>query len=282
MAAIALPVALLFGVLSELVSGLIGWALGGDRKWWRGVSGLWSDIVRLTRDRSGRERVSVVEAGGATASMFGAGLAAAGALGIGPDGLVLVYLALVVASAGALVVSWEQTEKRRRLTMALAELALAVGLGTMFLRYGALDLEAVRGTQQILGTGLVLGPVPTALGLLAAAKAFAWSTALGLPSHSAAAEGEVPGAGPAVLLRLYRWSLAGAASLVAGVLLAGGGLEPFTADSVLPMAAGTGAFAVALGVADAVLRKLPDRWLLAVPGLALLLGGVGAALVVLS
>lgn len=282
MAAIALPVALLLGVVVELVSGLVSWPLGGGSRWWRGVSGIGSDLARLVRDRSGGQRVSVVEAGGAAASMLGAGLAAAGALGLGPDGLVLIYLALAVATAGALLVGWDRATKPTRLVVALAEPALAVGLGVMFLRYGALDLDAVRGTQQILGTGLILGPVVTALGLVAAAKAVAWSTALALPRRPATGEGEAPEAGPSVLVRLCRWSLAGATSLVAGVLLAGGAIEPFTVERFLPMAAGAAGFAVALGVADAVLRWIPARWLMAVPALLLVLAGAGAALVVLS
>jgi hypothetical protein len=282
MAAVALPVALLLGMLVELVAGLVSRPLGGDRAWWRGVSGVVPDMLRLVRDRSGRERVSVVEAGGAAASFLGAGIAAAGALGLGPGGLILLYLALAVASAGAMVVGWERVGRQRRLATALAEPAFAIGLGALFLRYGALDLDAVRGTQQVLGTGLLLGPGLAVVGLVAAAKAVAWSAALRVSALPEVKKGEMPGAGPAVLLRLCRWSLAGATSILAGVLLAGGGLEPFTADGLLPLGAGAAGFAVALGVAGGILRRLPDRWVLAVPALALGVGAAGAALVVLS
>lgn len=285
MAALALPVALLLGMLVELVSGLLGRPLGGDRRWWRGVTAVGPEVLRLVRDRSGRDRVSVIEAGGAAASMLGAGIAAAGALGVGPDGLVLLYLSLALASAGAMVVWWESAgDGRRRVVAALAEPAFALALGVMFLRYGALDLDAVRGTQQVLGTGALLGPGLTLVGLIAGAKALAWSAAL-RTSPMARAEDEKagsPGAGPSMLLRLCRWSLAGATSLLAGVLLAGGGLQPFALEGLLPLAAGAGGFAVALGVADAMLRLLPERWLLAAPGFALVLGAAGAALVVLS
>ena len=283
MAAIGLPIALILGMLVELVSGLVSWPLGGGRTWWRGVADIGSDVRRLVRDRTGGERVAVVEAGGAAASMLGAGIAAAGALGLGPDGLILLYLALALASAGALTTGWEYGGNDRRLLAALAEPAFAIGLAVMFLRFGALDLDAVRGTQQILGTGLVLGPVPTAVGLVAGAKALALASALRLYAEPRRREGdEAPGAGAGLLLRLCHWALSGATSLVAGVLLAGGSLRPLTVDDLLPLAAGAGGFAIALGVAGAVLRRLPERWLPAVAGLALLLAAAGAAGVVLS
>src|SRR5687767_4196031 len=178
MAAAALLIALAFGFIAELAAGLVGRLLGGDRAWWRGVSGLGLDVSRLLGDRSGQQGVAVVEAGGAAAALFGAGMAAAGALGVGPGDLVLLYLGLAVGSAGTLVVASVQTTAtgraeaaRRRLLAALAEPAFAVGLGAMFLRYGALDLEAVRGTQQILGTGAVLGPAVATAGLFLGAIA---------------------------------------------------------------------------------------------------------------
>ena len=283
MAAIGLPFALILGMLVELVSGLVSRPLGGGRAWWRGVSGIGSEMRRLVRDRTGGERVTVVEAGGAAASMLGAGTAAAGALGLGPDGLILLYLALALASAGALVAGWEYGgNDHRRLLAVLAEPAFAIGLAVMFVRFGALDLDAVRGTQQILGTGLVLGPVPTAVGLVAGAKALAWASALRLNAEPRRQDDEVPGAGAALLIRLCHWSVAGATSLVAGVLLAGGTLQPLSADGLLRLVAGAGGFAIALGMAGAVLRLLPEGWLPAVVVLALVLAAAGAAAVVLS
>ena len=162
---------------------------------------------------------------------------------------------------------------------ALAELAFALGLGTLFLRYGALDLDAVRGTQQILGTGLLLEPTMAVIGLAAAAKAVAWSAALRVPSLDHKGDGD-GAAGPAVLLRLCRWSTAGATSLLAGVLLAGGALEPFT--GVLPLAPAAAGFAVAIGIAQGVVRRVPDRWRFVAPALALALAAAGAAMVVRS
>jgi hypothetical protein len=287
MAAAALPIALAFGILVELVSGLVSRPLSKERGWWRRVTGLGPDLLRLVRDRKGRERVSVVEAGGATAAMLGAGTAAAGALGVGPDDMPLLYLGLAVASAGALVVGLEgqgwRGARMHRLLAAAAEPAFAVGLGVMFLRYGALDLEAVRGTQQVLGTGLLLLPGLAAAGLAAAAAAFAASGALRLlPPSAGPSTSGVGGAGPALLARLCRWSVAGATALVAGVLLAGGGLEPLTLEAILPAALGTLGMAVAIGVSDALLTRLSGSWRLAASGTALLMAAAGAALVVLA
>ena len=292
MGALGLPVALLVGALAELVSGLVGRLLGGDRKWWTGVSGIGPNALTLLRDRTGSARVAVVEAGGAAAALLGAGIATAGALAIGPDDLVLLYLALAMAAAGSTAVSSVQTtptgqaeSSRRRLVAALAEPAFVVALGTMFLRYGALDLEAIRGTQQVLGTGAVLGPALAAAGLIVAALVLVASCALRLPTVPPAdrrGRGMRATAGTSLLLRLCRWSLSGATSILAGVLLAGGGLEPLSVDAFLPAAAGTLGVAVVLGAAIAGLSKVPERWQLAVPGVALVLAGVAAAMVVLA
>jgi hypothetical protein len=85
----------------------------------------------------------------------------------------------------------------------------------------------------------------------------------------------------ALLSRLCRWSLAGATSLVAGVLLAGGGLEPLVLEGVLPVAAGAFSVAALTGVADALLGRLSPTWRQAAPGLALILAGGAVAMVVL-
>ena len=218
--------------------------------------------------------------------MLGAGVAAAGALDVAPDDLVLMYLALALASAGAMVAGWElEGRTRRRFAAALTEAAFAVAVGALFLRYGALDLDAVRGTQQILGTGLVLGPPLAVVGLVAAAKAVAWAAVLRLPSlpeEEARGQGDAPEAGPALLVRLCRWSLFGATSLLAGVLLAGGAVEPFSTSRVLPLAAGAGGFALAVALAEGIARRLPDRWRSAVSALTFVVASAGAALGVLT
>lgn len=286
MAAAALPIALVVGLFADLISGLVSWPLGGDRAWWRRVSGVWPDVLRLFRDRKGRERVAVIEAGGALAGVLGAGLAAAGALGVGPGDLVLVYLSLAVASAGAILTrpSPPARERRRTVSPALAEPAFAVALAAMFLRYGALDLEAVRGTQQVVGTGILLAPGLAVAGLLIAALAFVASGTLRLsPSPEAERRGRRrgPAAGPALLARLCRWSLAGSTSLVAGVLLAGGGLEPLALEGILPVVAGAFSVAALTGVADALLGRLSATWRLAAPELALFLAGGAVVMVVL-
>lgn len=287
MAAAALPIALVVGLVAEVISGLVTWALGGERAWWRRVSGVWPDALRLARDRRGRERVTVIEAGGALAALLGAGLASAGALDLGPGDLPLLYISLAVASAGAILLRPSPPaarERRRRSSPALAEPAFAVALAAMFLRYGALDLEAVRGTQQVLGTGVQLAPGLAVAGLTIAALAYVASGSLRLtPSPEAERRGRRRGpvAGAALLARVCRWSLAGATSLVAGVMLAGGGLNPLALEGILPAAAGAFSVAALMGVADALLGRLSATWRLAAPGLALLLAGGAVAMVVL-
>lgn len=292
MTAAALPIALVVGIVVELISGLTTFALGGERTWWRRVAGAWSDARRLLADKGGRDRVAVIEAGGATASLFGSGVVAAGALGVGPGDLPLLYLSLAVASAGALVAgSGAETPTgraragRERVRAALAEPAVAVGLGAMFLRYGTLELDAVRGTQTVLGTGLLLGPALAVTGLVAAALAFVAAGALRLPSApEAMAVGRVrgPGGGASVLIRLCRWSLAGATALVTGVLLAGGTLDPFTLTGVLPVLGGGFGVALVMGVAGALLGRLSESWRFAAPALSLVLAALAVTMLVLA
>jgi hypothetical protein len=292
MTAAALPIALVAGLLFELASGVVTRLLAGERPWWRRIADAWRDLMALPGDRSGRERVAIVEAGGAAAALLGAGMVAAGALGVGPGDLVLLYLALAVASAGAMVAgsavgtaSAQALAGRRRILVALAEPAFAVGLAAMFLRYGAYDLEAVRGTQEVLGTGLLLAPGPAVAGLVAAALAFVASGTLRLPpSPETLTVGRArgPGAGTSLLLRLCRWSLAGATSLLAGVLLAGGGLEPLSLTRALPVAAGAAGVAFVMGVLDSLLDRLNETWRLAAPGVGLLVAAAAVAMVVLA
>jgi hypothetical protein len=289
MAAAALPIALVLGLVAEVVFGLVRWALGGDRVWWRGVTGIGTEVLRLVRDREGSERATVVQASGATAALFGAGMAAAGALGIGPDDLPLLYLALVVASAGGMVLILARTvepwTRARPWSAVLAEGAFAAGLGAMFVRYGTLELEAVRGTQQVLGTGISLSPGLAAAGLVAAALGFSIAVASMLapvPSFDRRRGARPGSAGSALLTRLCRWSFSGAGALVAGVLLAGGALEPFSPEGALSLGLGALAVAVVIGAAEALHARLTGAWRLAVPGAALLLGAAGATMVVLA
>ena len=246
MAAAALPIALLLGILAELVSGLLRWPLGGERAWWRGVTGIWPDLRRLLAGRS-EDRASVVEAGAAIAAMLGAGAAAAGGLGIAPGDLPLLYLFLALGAAAGFAVS----PVGRRAERVLAELAFAVALGTLFLRYGTFDLDAIRGTQTVLGVGVLLGPTLAAVGMVLAVLVLAFSGAARLATRPAEA-----GAGGAALASLCRWSLSGATSLVAAVPLAGGEL----ADGLVPLALGALAVAALLGVADALVSRLSGSW----------------------
>jgi hypothetical protein len=76
--------------------------------------------------------------------------------------------------------------------------------------------------------------------------------------------------------------MAGATALVAGVLLAGGGLGRLTLEGILPVALGALGVAVAIGVADALLARLTGAWRLAAPGIALVIAAAAAAMVVLA
>ena len=286
MAAAALPIALVLGVVAEVASGLLAWRLGGEKAWWRQVTDVRSDVLRLLGDKDGSQRASAIQAAGAAAALFGAGMAAAGALGYGPDDLPLLYLALALAAAGSLVALGAGGEGAGRpaLLPALAEASFAVGLGVMFVRYGALDLEAVRGTQQVLGTGVLLAPGLAATGLVVAALALCAAGALRMPPAPVIprARRKPPPAGPSLLARLCRWSLSGATALLGGVLLAGGGLEPFEASRAIPAALGAVGIAVVIGAADALRGRLVGVWLLAAPGVVLVLAAAAAAMVVLA
>lgn len=268
MAAAALPIALVLGALAELAAGLLRWPLTGERAWWSGVTALWRDGVRLWRGDPGG-RASVVEAGGAAAALLGAGVAAAGAIGAGPGDLPLLYLFLALAAAGALVVVGSEAVRAER---AAAEVAFAVALATLFLRYGTYELDAVRGTQKVLGTGLALGPTLAAAGLVVAALVLVVSGAMRLPPRAAPAP-----AARSLLLTLCRWALTGSTSLLGAVLVAGGGLE----EGLLSLALASVALAILSGAAEAGLARVPPRWRwMAAAAVAVLAAGSASAVVV--
>lgn len=282
-AALALPVALALGALADLVAGIVRRLVRGERGWWRGVTGRWTDLRRLLR--SGRARVAVVEAAGAGAALAGAGFAAGAGLGVLPGSLALAYPALTLAVIGAHVAApirrgGEGPAARARLHAFLAEPAFAVAIGAMALRWRALDLEAIRGTQTVLGPGFALGPAMAAGGLAVGAAVALAMGALRVPPEPAPARrgGQARRAGASLLAALARWAAIGATSVVVAVMVTGHRLDP--SPGLVLFVASAAAVAALIGALGAWLRMLAPRRLPALAGVALVLAAAAAALVV--
>ncbi len=282
MAALALPLALALGVLAELGTGIARRLLRGERGWWRGVTGRWDDLRRLLR--SGRARPAAAEAAGAAAALVGAGLAAGAALGLLPGSMALAYPALVIGAAGGHLAyrirrDGEGAAAGARLHAALAEPAFAVALGAMVLRWRTVDLDAVRGTQSVLGPGISLAPALAAVGLSLAAVAALAAGALRLAPEEPGPRrgGRVWGAGARLLAALTRWAVAGATALTVGVLVAGHRLDPTPAALPFATSAVSAALLLGIGVAGAGLLG-PSRRPVAA-AVALVLAAIAVALV---
>jgi hypothetical protein len=282
-AALALPAALALGALADLVSGIVRRLLLGERGWWRGVTGRWTDLRRLLR--SGRARPAAVEAAGAAAALAGAGLAAGAGLGVLPGSLALAYPALALAVIGAHVAApirrgGEGPAARARLHALLAEPAFAVAIAAMALRWRALDLEAVRGTQTVLGPGIALGPALAAVGLAVAAAVALAMGALRIPPEPTAVRrrGQARRAGASLLAALSRWAAIGATSVVVAVLVAGHRLDPSPGVLLFVLAAVVAA--KLNGALGAWFRMQAPRRIPVLAGIALVLAAAAAALVV--
>lgn len=282
-AALALPVALALGVWAELAAGIARGILRGERAWWRGVTGRWTDLRRLLR--SGRARPAAVEAAGSAAALTGAGFAAGAALGVVPGSMALAYPALALAALGAHLATpirrgGEGPAARDRLHAALAEPAFAVALAAMALRWRALDLEAVRGTQTVLGPGVALGPVLAAVGLLLGAAIVMAMGAIRVPPEPDATRrsGQVRRAGASLLAALARWATVGATSVVVAVLVAGHRLD--ASLGVLPFVLAAVVAAMLMGAAGATVRMLAPRRARILAVVALVLAALAVALVV--
>jgi hypothetical protein len=280
-AALALPVALTLGALAELAAGLVRRIALGERGWWRGVTGRWTDLRRLLR--SGRARPAAVEAAGAAAALAGAGFAAGAALGVLPGSMALAYPALALAAIGAHLSvpirrGGEGPAARARLHAALAEPAFAVALAAMALRWRALDFEAVRGTQTVLGPGIVLGPVLAAVGLALAAVLVLVMGAIRVPPQPLRRGGQARRAGASLLAALARWAAAGATSVVVAALVAGHRLDP--SPGVIRFAVAAAVASVLLGGGGAAARMLAPRRVAILVVTALVLAAVAVALVV--
>jgi hypothetical protein len=280
-AALALPVALALGALADLAAGLVGRIALGERGWWRGVTGRWTDLRRLVR--SGRARPAAVEAAGAAAALAGAGFAAGAALGVLPGSMALAYPALALAAIGAHLTvpirrGGEGPAARARLHAALAEPAFAVALAAMALRWRALDLEAVRGTQTVLGPGIALGPVLAAVGLALAAVLVLVMGAIRVPPQPLRRGGQARRAGASLLAALSRWAAAGATSVVVAALVAGHRLDP--SPGVIQFSVAAAVAAVLLGGGGAAARMLAPRRVAILVVTALVLAALAVALVV--
>jgi hypothetical protein len=282
-AALALPVALALGAFADLAAGIVRRVVLGERGWWRGITERWIDLRRLLR--SGRARPAAVEAAGAGAALAGAGFAAGTALGVLPGSMALAYPALALAAIGAHLTApirrgGEGPAVRARLQAALAEPAFAVALAAMALRWRALDLEAVRGTQTVLGPGIALAPALAVLGLALGAVIVLVMGAIRVPPEPTTLRrrGQARRAGASLLAALARWAATGATSVLVAVFVAGHRLDP--SPGVIRFAAAAAAAALLLGAGGAVTRMLAPRRAPVLAGVALVLAAAAVALVV--
>ena len=279
-AALGLPLALALGIVADAVAGLSARLAGGERRWWRGITDRWGELRRLMGAGRAGERASVLEALAAGGSMLGAGIASAAAVGTVPGTLALIYLGLLAAAAGghlleAAIGKGDEEgpgAAASRLRAVLVEPAFVVALGASFLRWGAVDLDSVRGTQEVLGPGIGLGPGSALAGLVLGTLVLAVAGAL----RTALAPSGGP-AGRAFLAATARWAAWGATAAVAGALLGGPGTGSAT-DILVMLGTATGA-AVVLGVV-AGLTERASRRVRRIGLVGLVLAAAGGALLV--
>lgn len=220
MAAVGLPLVLLLGLCADLVAGLVR----SERRL-RPVTAFWGD---LTRAVSRAEPASLLEAAGGGAAMLGAGLVAAAAIGASPGDPALLLLALALAVAGAHLAAIEPPTRRgaARARAGLVETALvfvgaAAGLATVFLRWRATDLGSIWGAGEVLGFPLGVGPPVVAAGQVVALLALAAAAGLLVPLEPESSAGRRRPAAAALLVRLSRWAVAGAAAVLVPALSVG-------------------------------------------------------------
>jgi hypothetical protein len=262
--ALGVPLALLLGLVAELGGTLVLHFTGRARPWFRPARDLWRDLRRLVRRR---DRASALELVGTATALTGAGLAAAAAMGSLPGSLALVYPALVLAVVGghvatSLAPGAPDAAVRARRDALLAEPAFVLALGAGLLRWGAFDLDAIRGAQQVLGPGIAVGPPVVAAGLIVAVVAALVAGGSRLPPLREGRGTLRRPAGSAVAAALCRWAAAGATAMVVAVLVAGGSsLAPGAVEPVAVVwwaVAAVGA-ALVLGAVRAALALLPAR-----------------------
>jgi hypothetical protein len=228
-----------------------------------------------------------MELGGALGCFLAVGIAGGAALGVSGGSAALVYLSLLAAAGGGHVAAADTTTElragrmaRARLAWVLAEPAFLVALGTVFLRWRADDLDAVRGAQDVLGPGITVGPPPVAVGVWLAAAALLVAGAIRLVPASESVRGSGRRAGSALVVSLCRLAVAGVTALVAAVLAVGG--DPAALDGSTGLAAAAGAAsAVVLGAVDGALGGFPRARRFVGPA-ALVVAAVGMVLVMLG
>jgi hypothetical protein len=286
--AVALIVALFLGLVADLATAVVVRAIWhGGSLWWP-LSAFGADARLLVMNR---DRISVVEAFGAGLGLLGGTLAAAAAVGAAPGSAPFVYLALALGAVGGHAAASlsdigpaELRAKRARFQFTMVEPAFALALAGGFIRWRAVDLEAVRGAHDVLGSGLVVGPPLASIGLVLAALVAVACGALRLAPERAAETGT--GGGSSLLVTLCRWSLSGATVLVAAAFLAGGektlaaGWPPDPA--LLPALLTAAMGALFLGGVRAALDALPWSFRLLAGWGAALLAAVALELVFLA
>ncbi|MGH2740145.1 MAG: hypothetical protein ACRDH6_06660 [Actinomycetota bacterium] len=236
MPAVAVPVALLLGAMADLVAGVARRLMGGRQDWLHSVSRLPSQVRRIAAEadqRDGWERPAVIELVGAGGALLGAGTAAAAALGFGPGSAGLVYLSLLLAAIGGHVAAslpatyrGEERATRARLSALLVEPAFLLALVAAFARWGAPDVEAVRGAQIVLGSGLTLGPALSIIALALSTLVLIASGSARIVPSSEGMRGRSRGGGSALLVTAARWGATGATALVVSVFVAGSAIPP--------------------------------------------------------
>jgi hypothetical protein len=286
--AAALLVALFLGLVADLATALVLRVIWhGGSLWWP-LAAFGADVRLLVMNR---DRVSVGEAFGAGLGLLGGTLAAAAAVGAAPGSAPFVYLALALGAVGGHAAASlsdigpaELRAKRARFQFMMMEPAFALALAVGFIRWRAVDLEAVRGAHDILGSGIEVGPPLASAGLILAAVVGVAAGALRLAPERADEAGT--GGGSSLLVTLCRWSLCGATVLVAAAFLAGGERTLGAAwppdPAILPVLLTAVGGALFLGGVRAALDALPWSIRVLAGWAAALLAGVALELVLLS
>lgn len=236
MPAVAVLVALLLGAIADLVAGFGRRLLGGRSDWLHSISRLPDQLRRISSEahqREGWERPAVIELVGAGGALLGAGTAASAALGFSSGSAGLVYLSLLLSAAGGHIAAsvpatyrGEERTMRARVSAALVEPAFILAIVAIFSRWKAPDLEAVRGAQIVLGSGITIGPALSIIALLLATLVLLAAGSARVVPASEGMRGRSRGAGAALLVTAARWGAIGATALVATVSLAGSAIPP--------------------------------------------------------